>query len=189
MEIKNLIGVYNFFTPTHVSAFLRTFANKKEFNQAAITSSDGTNKVDKNVRDVQDYGLSKFKSLTEAHWFNLTCNFLSNVSNKYFSERGIDYRISMVETVSLLKYNQGGFYKKHHDSGIANHRELSAIIFLNNDYEGGHLQFFEPNGKDVILDLKPEIGKVVLWPSNFLFPHQATPVTKGTRFTIVSWMI
>ncbi len=89
----------------------------------------------------------------------------------------------------LLKYTKGGFYKTHCDSGTHNHRELSAVIFLNNDYEGGHLQFFEPNSKDLILDVKPDVGKVVLWPSNYLFPHQATPVTKGTRYTIVSWMI
>ena len=43
--------------------------------------------------------------------------------------------------------------------------------------------------KDLILDIKPEPGKIVLWPSNFLFPHQATSVTKGIRYTLVSWMI
>jgi len=189
MEIKNFIGVYNFFTPEHVSAFLRTFGNIKEFEEASIISNDGSSKINKNIRDVKNYGLSKFKGITEAHWFNLICAGLVNTSEKYFNEKEIDYRISAIETINLLKYNKGGFYKKHNDSGYKTHRELSAIIFLNNDYEGGYLQFFEPNQKNLILEIKPQLGKIVLWPSNFLYPHQVTPVIKGTRFTIVSWMI
>jgi len=189
MEIKDFIGVYNFFTPEHVSAFLRTFGNKEEFEEALIVSNDGSCKVDKNIRDVKNYCLSKFKSITEAHWHNLICAGLLNMSEIYFNERKIDYQIRRIESINLLKYKEGGFYKKHQDSGYNTHRELSAIIFLNNNYDGGHLQFFGKNGKDIILDIKPELGKIVLWPSNFMFPHQATPVIKGTRFTIVTWMI
>ena len=189
MELKNLIGEYNFLTPKQVSIFLRTFKDVNNFTDSTVVSEKGDGVVDKSVRYVKDYGLNRKRTLTETHWFNLLCFLLGKISNLYFQDREINNRIQKISDLVLLKYTKGGFYKTHCDSGTHNHRELSAVIFLNNDYEGGHLQFFEPNSKDLILDVKPDVGKVVLWPSNYLFPHQATPVTKGTRYTIVSWMV
>jgi predicted 2-oxoglutarate/Fe(II)-dependent dioxygenase YbiX len=187
MEIKEYIGQYNFLQANDVSAFLRTFNEVAEFKDAEV-SKNGDNIVDKNTRDVKNYSLSINKSLTEAHWLNYICSCLEKISLKYFTERNINYRLRKIEVLNLLKYPEKGFYKKHHDSGDT-HRELSAVVFLNNDYEGGHLQFFNPKTEEIILDIKPEVGKIVLWPSNFMFPHQATTVTKGTRFSLVSWMI
>jgi predicted 2-oxoglutarate/Fe(II)-dependent dioxygenase YbiX len=58
---------------------------------------------------------------------------------------------------------------------------LSVICLLNDDYEGGELVFFE----DKILT--PSQGDVIIFPSNFLFPHEVKPITKGTRYSVVSW--
>jgi len=189
MEIKDLIGQYQLLEPHLVSAFLRTFSTIEEFKDAEIITKNGNSEVDKNIRNVKNYVLSKHKTLTEAHWHNLICAEIGKLALQYFNERNIEYTPSKIESLTLLKYSEGGFYKKHYDSCSSIHRELSAILFLNNEYEGGHLQFFKPNGKDMVLDVKPEPGKIVLWPSSFLFPHQATSVTKGTRYTLVSWMI
>lgn len=189
MELKDLIGQYTLLTPELVSIFLRTFSDVKEFTPAEITK-EGDQVVDLNYRVVQNYPIKYGLdiSLTETHWFNLIARLLQKKVEEYNKDKQVIYTPSKILELTLLKYEEGGFYKPHVDSGAV-HREVSAIVFLNNDYEGGHLQFFEPNHKDLILDIKPEIGKVVLWPSNFLFPHQATPVTKGTRFVLVSWMI
>ena len=190
MEIKDLIGQYQLLTQEHVSAFLRTFKDKKEFQDAhVISSSSGERRIDKNIRVVQDYALNYESGLTESNWLNFIGFLLKKVSTQYFNDRSIPYDITKIEAINLLKYTEGGFYKPHIDSGASSHRELSAVIFLNNDYEGGMLQFFEPGSKKLTLEIKPQPGKVILWPSNFLYPHQATPVIKGTRFTIVSWMV
>jgi predicted 2-oxoglutarate/Fe(II)-dependent dioxygenase YbiX len=58
---------------------------------------------------------------------------------------------------------------------------LSVICLLNDDYEGGELVFFE----DKILT--PSQGDVIIFPSNFLFPHEVKPITKGLRYSVVSW--
>ncbi len=31
-------------------------------------------------------------------------------------------------------------------------------------------------------------GDMIIFPSNFLYPHQVMPVTKGERYSIVSWL-
>lgn len=59
---------------------------------------------------------------------------------------------------------------------------LSIIGALNDDYEGGELIMFE----DKKIDLKQ--GELLIFPSNFLYPHKVEPVTKGTRYTFVNWV-
>ena len=83
-----------------------------------------------------------------------------------------------------MKYEIGEFYKEHID-GSAEHsvRTLSCSIILNDDYEGGKLKFFNGN-----YEVEAKKGDMILFPSNFMFPHQVTPVTKGVRYSIVTWI-
>ena len=63
---------------------------------------------------------------------------------------------------------------------------FSLILLLNNDYQGGRLVFNNPNFNDEYkIETKP--GRLIVWPSNFLFPHMVEKVTKGTRYSIVGW--
>ncbi len=58
---------------------------------------------------------------------------------------------------------------------------LSVVGLLNDDYEGGDFVMWE----DQIIDLKK--GDVMIFPSNFMYPHKVTEVTKGCRYSFVSW--
>lgn len=58
---------------------------------------------------------------------------------------------------------------------------LSIVGRINNDYEGGELIMWE----DTLIDLEP--GQIIIFPSNFMFPHQVNTVTKGNRYSFVSW--
>lgn len=59
---------------------------------------------------------------------------------------------------------------------------LTVLGGLNNDYEGGELVMWE----NEIVELKA--GDVMVFPSNFLYPHKVLPITKGTRYSYVSWV-
>lgn len=50
------------------------------------------------------------------------------------------------------------------------------LIYLTDVEEGGELLFPKHSIK-----IKPELGKVVLFPCNFSYPHVAMPVTKGSK--------
>lgn len=84
----------------------------------------------------------------------------------------------------LLKYTEGGFYTEHVDSCINTPRTLSCSIILNDDYEGGNFEFFESEYK-----IKLSAGDAILFPSNFMFPHQITKITKGQRYAIITWIV
>ena len=58
---------------------------------------------------------------------------------------------------------------------------LTVLGGLNNDYSGGDLVFFT----DEVYELKA--GQLMVFPSNFLFPHKVETVTEGTRYSFASW--
>jgi hypothetical protein len=88
------------------------------------------------------------------------------------------------EGYSVLRYSGGQEYKAHYDGGSADvSRQISCICYLNSDYEGGDLEF--PNFK---VKIKPEPGMLVLFPSSFPYTHIAHPVTKGTKYNLVTWL-
>lgn len=59
---------------------------------------------------------------------------------------------------------------------------LSVVGALNDDYEGGDFLMLD----DEIVDIPA--GSVLVFPSTFMYMHKVTPVTKGTRFSFVSWV-
>ena len=59
---------------------------------------------------------------------------------------------------------------------------LTIVGLLNDDFEGGEFVMF----KDVEIKLKR--GDLLIFPSNFVYPHRVDPVTKGTRYSFVSWV-
>lgn len=81
----------------------------------------------------------------------------------------------------LLRYDAGDHYVEHCD-GTAVPRVASAILYLNEDYEGGELEFPRHG-----IFIKPSKNSLVMFPSNFAFPHIAHPVKKGTKYCVVTW--
>jgi predicted 2-oxoglutarate/Fe(II)-dependent dioxygenase YbiX len=82
----------------------------------------------------------------------------------------------------LLRYKKGDYYKPHIDAGTKDHRVLSCIIALNEDYLGGEIDMWQ--GASIT---KLRTGSVMVFPSNFLFPHGIRPITRGIRYSIVTW--
>ena len=40
---------------------------------------------------------------------------------------------------------------------------------------------------DEIVKIENKPGRVIIWPSNFMYRHRVTPITKGTRYSVVCW--
>ena len=65
-----------------------------------------------------------------------------------------------------------------------------GIINLNENYEGGDVVFYDPtDSKKEIKRVRCKKGTIIFFPSNYLFPHSIEPITKGTRYSLVSWLI
>ena len=84
----------------------------------------------------------------------------------------------------LLRYKTGQAYKPHVDAFKEAPRIVSCSFQLNDGYEGGEWGFFDNQYL-----VTPPKGAVVMFPSNFVFPHQINTVTAGTRYSIVTWFL
>ena len=88
---------------------------------------------------------------------------------------------SREKTMHLLRYDKTGHLPAHQDQGVST-RVLSVLLYLNDDYEGGEIEFNHSNVK-----IKPEPGSVLFFPSNFIYVHEVYPVTKGPRYSLPNW--
>jgi PKHD-type hydroxylase len=89
--------------------------------------------------------------------------------------------------LQLASYSNAGFFDWHMDFGAGDisNRKLSITVQLSDssEYEGGDLQFMINQN---IVNAPREKGTAIIFPSFAL--HRVTPVTKGTRKSIVGWI-
>ena len=57
---------------------------------------------------------------------------------------------------------------------------VSIVANLNEDYKGGEFVC-----RDKKINLKT--GDILMFPSNFMYPHKVKETTEGTRYSFVSW--
>lgn len=89
--------------------------------------------------------------------------------------------------IRFNKYEVGTMMRRHYDhihsifdgkmKGIP---IVSIVANLNEDYKGSE---FHCRGKEIRL----KTGDILMFPSNFMYPHEVTECTKGTRYSFVSW--
>ena len=108
------------------------------------------------------------------------------------SLNGLHWRFDIsgfAEDLQYTRYNSDGcFYGWHIDNGVKGseypQRKLSITLQLSDasEYEGGDFQIHSSK----LSTLPKEKGLVIAFPSYSL--HQVTPVTKGSRKSLVVWL-
>jgi hypothetical protein len=169
--------------------FKRFCENDIEFGKATIVKGDGSVEVNEKVRNVEYYSCSNLAdpSFSLVHW----SNYISYMVNEKIKEYTKVLEINMgviINDIQILKYVPGGFYEFHIDHGTSTPRTLSMIYFVNDDYEGGELHF-KLWKEDKIMKIEKKSNRLIIWPSNFMYPHAVQPVTKGTRYSVVLWAL
>ncbi len=124
----------------------------------------------------------------------LQSNIVGLVRDTFSKVVGPHYgsEIEWFELPEILQYNVGGHYVVHADADNwhqdesqwkrALDRDLSILIYLNDDFEGGEIAF--PNFG---VQFRPKRGLLIAFPSDRRYIHTARTVTSGTRYAIVSW--
>lgn len=141
--------------------------------------------------------LNAIEGYRVTNWIDLPPEIISNtitsLTNYYNSELIKVYKqpVKFIEPPQFLYYNVGGKYDLHNDSedyvngklARTCERDVTILIYLNDNYEGGELEL-----PDWGITFKPKAGTLIAFPSYLEFSHKVNPVTKGKRFTIVSWI-
>lgn len=110
-------------------------------------------------------------------------NLVYSAALGYAEHFHISEPVILNEHFNILKYQTGQEYKAHYDGGTASGRSISPILYLNDDYEGGEIEFVNFGIK-----IKPEPGMLVIFPASYPYAHIAHPVKSGTKYAIVTWL-
>ena len=176
-------------------AFIMEHAKRQQKEDLSVFDPEQSNKsgntkfsVDKKVRDTQMLDLEDIAS----EIIDLYRNVVTNVINPFY-----EFEVKDSELPQLLHYGIDGHYMPHCDGESlwkppgnepliwrkSTDRDLSTVLFLNDDFEGGDFVFPE-----LKVRVRPEPGMLVCFPSTHEYLHGVEPVTKGTRYSIVNWM-
>jgi hypothetical protein len=97
------------------------------------------------------------------------------------------YNITHSNQSEFLMYDIHGKYETHVDTFHQKSnetRKLTVLAFLNDDFEGG--KFYIQNSHQRFYPQQTP-GTVIVFPS--FMPHGVEPVTKGIRYSVVTWMV
>jgi PKHD-type hydroxylase len=107
-----------------------------------------------------------------------------------------NYIVTFLEMLQFTEYNEtnNGMYKVHNDCGDNDHidnsvdiRKISFSIQLSDDedYEGGDLILYGKQ-ENQLKKMSRNKGDIIFFSSDI--EHEVTPVTKGTRYSLVGWV-
>jgi hypothetical protein len=141
--------------------------------------------VNINVKKVKGYSFQRASSCHEEDPINIFKKNIKDIAYEIIDNyRGI-HSVNKVEENhewEILQYEAGGFFTNHIDDGPTHPRTLSIILYFNDDYEGGEIEF--PNFN--VLH-KPKAGEALIFPSSFIYNHNIKVITAGTRYAAVNF--
>ena len=180
MDIEEYIGYYKNVVPV---ALCKTIMNYDYNYQPSTYANHKGKTINTNERVLMDecwMGKDNvyYEDIKKA--FERVIKKHSDKFSLFSVQHTTDFRIN--------RYPVGGFMSSHVDNIHHSHGQqygypqVSVLLYLNDDYEGGEFyvacKMFEP-----------EQGSGIIFPSNFMFPHEAKTVTKGMRWSIVTWLM
>jgi predicted 2-oxoglutarate/Fe(II)-dependent dioxygenase YbiX len=142
--------------------------------------------------DVPDTSIRKTKVnwLPANHIYNkILCKYVTTTNEKQYH-----YNLTKFTPCQFARYDVGDFYDYHQDSGQSKAdyenetRKISMTVQFSDpkDYEGGEFYFYNGNKKETEPPIQ-EQGSILIFDSNMW--HRVTPVTKGVRYSLVSWSL
>ena len=171
----------NFITPNEAKELIN-FSKNFEFINGKISIID----VDKNIRNNNVTWLEK----TSHRVIRKICSKLEKITK---------YNRNNFENFQIAMYKNNQFYDYHYDESIYDNynlnddspRVLTALIYLNQDFQGGNTEF-----KNLNLRIKPKTGRLLLFDNlnkakkniHYLSEHRGQPVKNGFKWIINIWI-
>ncbi len=202
MNLENYYYYFEEAIPKRTCEEIINFANSKK--ESLATTGDYSKKLNLTEQEIKD-----IKKLRDSNIIWLNDEWIYNIIRKFVhaanENAGWNFQWDWMESMQFTKYKLNQFYGWHCDSWEKPYdnnsfenfkgkiRKLSVIVALSDskDYKGGELQFDYRNTKEgnniVTCDKLKKQGSVIVFPS-FVW-HQVTPVTKGTRYSLVNWCL
>ena len=164
-----------------------TILNLKQesWSDEYVLQGNGTVSIDKKVRSTLSFDVPYNLLKEDVDNLNSVSERIKSSINEaeqdYFSEHYIDPKLH--QAFKILKYEGGDHFSSHSDDGGGTFRRVSTVYYINDNYEGGEIEF-------TIFGIlyKPEAKDFIIFPSSYAYRHRVLPVKEGTRYSIASWV-
>lgn len=133
-----------------------------------LSSYTGITPLHEDIMQVNQKVIFQYISALSFPWYNSWQGFRSPKYNKYMPGTKMKEHCDHIQ--DLFDGNRKGV------------PTLTLICALNNDYTGGEFVMFQ----DKTYELKK--GEIIVFPSNFLYPHRVDTVTTGIRYSYATWV-
>ena len=192
MQLNNYFWVFENAVPHRICDYILAHGKSQKEKLATVSNVDNLSS-DKDVEELKKKRNSQVVWLNHP-WIYREIQYWLNTAN---ANAGWNFQWTSSESCQFTKYS--GDEKQHYDwhtdsatipneFGLVRKLSMSIALVDGTEYEGGD---FEVNNlspkKNTINNIKTlkQKGSVVVFPS-FVW-HRVTPVTKGTRYSLVSW--
>ena len=151
-------------------------------------SYNSKNVIEKKIRNCKVISIPPYDVMSEDRKIGALYEIhktLNSILNPYFNEycKLLNaHHWKQNEGWQLLKYGSDNYFINHYDDSKLFNRTISMSFFLNDNYEGGEIEFTRFG-----LNIKPKANQAVFFPSNYAYSHSVNIVTSGTRYSIVGW--
>lgn len=192
---SNILLWKNVISKENCNTIINSIEKYPDWKDSKIGGVEEKSKLDTEYRKSKiDYLTLRFGFNSEIYWSHNTIGYaikkvIEETSKEYYYKgRNNDLQSSLGSCVTqdegfqVLKYEKGQFYKTHIDSGLEINRVISVLLYLNDNYEGGETYFVRQNIK-----VKGKQGDILVFPSNYCYPHSAEEILSGTKYSVVTW--
>lgn len=181
--------------PDSICDYARKELDQINWNKHQWGSINHNATANTSIENIDDSKLSKEPDVCYCQSLDsILKTFVSETAKRYekkYSDNSHNNTSQFIFSLSEIRFNRYHIDQKmeRHFDHIkslfdGNNRGIPAVSFvgfLNDDYEGGELVFWNE------YKIKPKKGEVVCFPSNFMYQHHVNPVISGVRDTFVFW--
>ena len=155
---------------------------KYPYEPSAYATHDSGKFIENNRVTSEDYWIRE-----DHKFYQPLKKTYENIYTKY-KEDFPDFTVQHHTDFRISKYSKGCFMSRHVDLIHHSHGQqygypqVTVLLFLNDDYKGGKIEISET------LYNTPS-GSSIVFPSNFVYPHQVLQVEDGVRYSVTCWLM
>jgi len=190
VNITNFVGIYdNYITPEECNKAIKLYEDQNKFNKTINRiASEKTSILQK-----QDQQFFANASNIEVWWEELKPMMLNfEMAWKHYSKNvGADDAYGSPFNFTTLKIQKTlpteGYHVWHLEHGKGFESESRAFVFsiyLNKVEDGGETEFLHFSKR-----VKPDTGRIVIWPAGFPYVHRGNPPLSGEKYILTSWLL
>ena len=153
-----------------------------------VTYSQNSVKVNQDERIVFDWAHTQHQyhydyNLCDYFYKKLHEIYTLEYMEKYQMLKDSDQHSPKGMSIQKSKPHQGyhAWHAEAADIGSSS-RVMNYMLYLNDVEEGGETEFLYQGVK-----LKPEAGKLVIFPTSYMYPHRGNPIYKGIKYIVSGW--